>query len=168
MSKPYESRDASLTHAGSLGAGDERFAFARTFHWLMVHDGIWRRRHGTPALGEAWRAVRPWWPLDLLSLPLERRPQRPLFIRIVLTYWPDMRDVTPSVWAYFGIGSGLTDVVRGGKHEHSKARFETLVKDWRRDIKAVAKELGLAPVEPPPAVAASESGRSLARITAPR
>jgi hypothetical protein len=168
VSKAYESRDASLTHAGSLGAGDERFAFARAFHWLMVHGGIWRRRHGTPALGEAWRAVRPWWPLDLLSLPLERRPQRPLFIRIVLTYWPDMRDVTPSVWAYFGIGSGLTDVVRGGKHEHSKARFETLVKDWRRDIKAVAKELGLAPVKPPPAVAASESGRSLARITAPR
>jgi hypothetical protein len=137
MSKAYESRDASLAHARSQQQRDERFAFARTLHRFMLEGGGWARHHGIPPLGDGWRAIRGLWPSDLLSLPVERRAHRPLFIRIVMTYWPDTLEVDPSVWAYFGIGSGLTDPVRG------KARFDALVKDWRKDLRAVAEELGL-------------------------
>jgi hypothetical protein len=137
MGKAYESRDASLAHARSQQREDERFAFARTLHRFMLEGGAFARHQGIPPLGGSWRAIREFWPNDLLSLPVERRSHRPLFIRIVMTYWPDTLDVDPSVWAYFGIGSGLTDPVRG------KARFDALVKDWRKDIRTVAEELGL-------------------------
>jgi hypothetical protein len=137
MGKPYESRDASLAHARGQQRGDERFAFARTLHRFMLQRRASARQQGIPPLGDGWRAIRGFWPNDLLSLPVERRAHRPLFIRIVMTYWPDALDLDPSVWAYFGIGCGLTDPVRG------KARFDELVKGWRRDIRAVAEELGL-------------------------